>query len=184
MVIPAHRIALSGCSGGGKSTLLAELARRGWATVAEPGRRIVRAAQAGGAGAAPWADMPGFIARVLDLARADYEQAGDGLVVFDRSLLDALVWHRRTGTPLAPAHARLAETHRYAPTVWLTPPWRAQFEQDAERRHGWAEAVAEFKALEHHLPQMGYAVRRIPQLPLKDRADWFEAALSEEGVAA
>ena len=34
-------IILSGCSGGGKSTLLAELARRGFATVEEPGRRIV-----------------------------------------------------------------------------------------------------------------------------------------------
>ena len=32
---------LSGCSGGGKSTLLAALARRGFATVEEPGRRIV-----------------------------------------------------------------------------------------------------------------------------------------------
>ncbi|MEM9975619.1 MAG: AAA family ATPase [Pseudomonadota bacterium] len=181
---PARRIALSGCSGGGKSTLLAELARRGWATVAEPGRRVVRAALADGQGATPWGDMPGFIARVLDLARADYEEAVAGPVVFDRSILDALVWHHRTRTPLAPAHAGLAETHRYAAMVWLTPPWRALFSQDAERRHGWAEAVAEFEALQHYLPQMGYAARPIPQLPLKDRADWFETALAEEGVAA
>ena len=34
-------VILSGCSGGGKSTLLDELARRGHAVVAEPGRRIV-----------------------------------------------------------------------------------------------------------------------------------------------
>ncbi|HEY5105435.1 MAG TPA: AAA family ATPase [Caulobacteraceae bacterium] len=33
---------ISGCSGGGKSTLLAELGRRGHATIEEPGRRIVR----------------------------------------------------------------------------------------------------------------------------------------------
>ena len=35
-------VVISGCSGGGKSTLLAELGRRGHAFVEEPGRRIVK----------------------------------------------------------------------------------------------------------------------------------------------
>jgi predicted ATPase len=34
-------VAISGCSGGGKSTLLFELKRRGYAVVEEPGRRII-----------------------------------------------------------------------------------------------------------------------------------------------
>jgi predicted ATPase len=34
-------VVISGCSGGGKSTLLAELVGRGYAAVEEPGRRIV-----------------------------------------------------------------------------------------------------------------------------------------------
>ena len=34
-------VAISGCSGGVKSTLLVELACRGFATVEEPGRRIM-----------------------------------------------------------------------------------------------------------------------------------------------
>jgi hypothetical protein len=35
-------VVISGCSGGGKSTLLDELGRRRYAVVAEPGRRIVQ----------------------------------------------------------------------------------------------------------------------------------------------
>jgi len=35
-------IVISGCSSGGKSTLVAELRRRGHAAVEEPGRRIVK----------------------------------------------------------------------------------------------------------------------------------------------
>ena len=35
-------VVITGCSGGGKSTLLDELGRRGHATIEEPGRRIVR----------------------------------------------------------------------------------------------------------------------------------------------
>jgi len=34
-------VTISGCSGGGKSTLLAELRRRGFVTIDEPGRRVV-----------------------------------------------------------------------------------------------------------------------------------------------
>src|SRR6185369_12186033 len=35
-------VVISGCSGGGKSSLLEELGRCGYATVEEPGRRIVK----------------------------------------------------------------------------------------------------------------------------------------------
>jgi putative ribosome biogenesis GTPase RsgA len=34
-------VVISGCSGGGKSTLINELRRRGYRVVEEPGRRIV-----------------------------------------------------------------------------------------------------------------------------------------------
>ena len=39
--IVSRHVVLSGCSGGGKSALLAELSSRGFETVEEPGRRIV-----------------------------------------------------------------------------------------------------------------------------------------------
>jgi predicted ATPase len=35
-------VVISGCSGGGKSTLIAELGPRGHAVVGEPGQRIVK----------------------------------------------------------------------------------------------------------------------------------------------
>ncbi len=51
---PDKLVVISGCSGGGKSTLLAELARRGHAVVEEPGRRIVAQELARGGPALPW----------------------------------------------------------------------------------------------------------------------------------
>lgn len=59
-----HRfVIISGCSCGGKSTLLAELGQRGLATIEEPGRRVVREELASGGGALPWADMTAFVRR-------------------------------------------------------------------------------------------------------------------------
>lgn len=58
-------VVISGCSGGGKSTLLAELARRGHATVEEPGRRIVKQERQAGGPALPWNDPVAFARRAM-----------------------------------------------------------------------------------------------------------------------
>jgi predicted ATPase len=56
-------VVISGCSGGGKSTLLNELGRRGYATVGEPGRRIIKQELRGEGFALPWVDEIAFARR-------------------------------------------------------------------------------------------------------------------------
>lgn len=53
---PSRLLVLSGCSGGGKSTLIAEVARRGYRTFPEPGRLIVREQATLERPAFPWTD--------------------------------------------------------------------------------------------------------------------------------
>jgi predicted ATPase len=62
---------ISDCSGGGKSTLLTELGRRGYTTVEEPGRRIVREEMLGNGLALPWVNETAFARRAITLALAD-----------------------------------------------------------------------------------------------------------------
>jgi predicted ATPase len=79
-------VVISGCSGGGKSTLLIELSRRGYATVEEPGRRIVKEEMLGEGLALPWVDETAFARRTIALALADRTAANRaaGWVFFDR----------------------------------------------------------------------------------------------------
>jgi predicted ATPase len=70
-VLSDRFVVLSGCSGGGKSTLLTEFARRGHAVVEEPGRRIVREETARGGGALPWVDAEAFLRRAISMALED-----------------------------------------------------------------------------------------------------------------
>ena len=84
-------VIISGCSGGGKSTLLEELRRRGYAVVDEPGRRIVARELEGGGLALPWVDGVAFARQTLELSLADRAVAErwPGWVFFDRGLIDA-----------------------------------------------------------------------------------------------
>jgi len=78
-------VVISGCSGGGKSTLLDELSRRGHAVVEEPGRRIVKEELKGNGSALPWVDEAAFAHRAIEMALADRVSASalEGWVFFE-----------------------------------------------------------------------------------------------------
>lgn len=165
-----HRfIIISGCSGGGKSTLLAELARRGFATIEEPGRRVVREELASGGDALPWIDAIGFARRITATAQADYETARalPGPIFFDRGLIDAAVaLGHLTGESVLPD---LAARYPYGRRVFLAPPWPDLFATDAERRHDFASAVAEFDRLAAAYPALGYDLILLPKAGVAER---------------
>jgi len=164
-----HLIVISGCSGGGKSTLLAELARRGFATIGEPGRRVVREELASGGDALPWIDAVAFVRRIAAMAQADYDAACalPGPVFFDRGLIDAVVaLDHLTGEA---ALTELAARYRYASPVFLAPPWPELFVSDAERRHDFASAVAEYDRLATTYPALGYDVITLPKVSIAER---------------
>lgn len=171
-IAPPRLVVLSGCSGGGKSTLLAALAERGIATAEEPGRRVVREALANGGDALPWQAPDRFAERVTDLAIADHDMAvaRGGLTILDRSLIDAEAWYRRTGRSLPDTLSSALVRCRYDPIVFMVPPWKELFATDAERRHGFDEAVAEYAALLDAYAARGHDCVVLPRSSVADRA--------------
>lgn len=170
-------VVISGCSGGGKSTLLEALGARGHAIVPEPGRRIVRDALATGGTALPWVNMAAFAACAVEMALADRAGARrlPGWVFFDRGLIDAAVaLEQATGEPVI---ERLGRKHRYAPTVFLTPPWPEIYRVDAERRGGFEQATAEYERLVRAYTGLGYTLFELPKISVSARADAVVSAL-------
>ena len=170
-------ILLSGCSGGGKSTLLEELRRRGHGTVEEPGRRIVEEELAKGGTALPWLDLAAFARRAIAMALADREamRGHPGYVFFDRGLIDAAAALEAAGG--AVDLAELAAGHRYNSRVFLTPPWPELYAADAGRRHGFPAALAEYDRLAKVYPMLGYEPVLLPKVPVAARADFLLAQL-------
>lgn len=171
-------VVISGCSGGGKSALLADLGRRGHAIVEEPGRRIVRQELEDGGSALPWLDPEGFARKAMALAIEDRARAGRGLVFFDRGLVDAAAsLEHLTGEPVL---APLREAHRYHQRVFLAPPWPEIFAQDPERRHGFEAAAAEYDRLAGAYPALGYVVSILPKTEIAQRVEFVLGELGRE----
>lgn len=175
-------VLISGCSGGGKSTLLCELRRRGCRCVEEPGRRIIAAELETGGSALPWVDPVAFAERAVAMALADRVAAesserpsSDRPVFFDRGLVDAAAaLEHASGRPIL----RQFANGRYYDRVFLAPPWPEIYRQDEGRKHAFAEATAEYGRLLQACAWLGYPTEMLPKASVAERADFVLARVA------
>ncbi|MFG1357371.1 AAA family ATPase [Xanthobacter pseudotagetidis] len=172
MSAAAHRFfVLTGGPGAGKSTLLAALSARGFAVAPEAGRAVIRRqAQIDGT-ALPWRDRLAFAEAMLAQDMRAYQEmaAADGPVFFDRGIPDVAGYLTLCGLPV-PAHvARACAELRYASRVFIAPPWREIYANDAERRQDWGEAVRTHAAMARIYADLGYGLLALPHADVEAR---------------
>lgn len=176
--IASRHVVLSGCSGGGKSTLLAELRSRGFETVEEPGRRIVEEELRGDGKALPWVDLEAFARRAIGMAAEDRERmrAAEGWVFFDRGLLDAAAALEHAAS--VAVSDTLSGHDRFHHQVFLTPPWPDIYHRDSERQQDLRKGVTEYHRLIETFDRLGYDPVLLPKLDVEARADFILDALT------
>ncbi len=163
-------VVISGCSGGGKSTLLQELRARGLATVEEPGRRVIAEEGGKASPALPWTNAEAFARRAIEMSLADRAQARaqKGWVFFDRGLIDAAsALQHLTGEP---AVQIFGQAHRNHHRVFITPPWPEIYKNDADRRHNFGDALEEYERLLRDYASLGYKLTVLPKTSVQERA--------------
>lgn len=171
-------VIISGCSGGGKSSILTELASRGYSIVLEPGRQIVKEQSAIEGEALPWVNLQKF----LDLALSRYllqynsQENKEQFVFFDRGIIDALQMN-----PAQPKYfENAAKKFRYNRLVFLVPPWKEVFAGDTERKHSFESAKKEFDELLIKYKNFGYETVLVPQVSIKERVDFILSKLDAQ----
>ena len=101
-------VVLSGCSGGGKSTLLTALERRGFIVFEEPGRQIIKEQQFLKGNALPWTDPLQFVE--LSVSRSIHQMAlaarVDQRSFLDRGIVDAISFLEHLCLPV-PLHLEI-----------------------------------------------------------------------------
>ena len=158
---------LTGGPGGGKTTLLAALAERGHAVTAEAGRALVRAGADRG-------DAVAFADAILAWERRSYAWALEqpGTVFFDRGMPDVAGSWLAMGREVPPHVEAAIAACRYAPVVFVAPPWREIYVTDAERDQSWETAVATYEVMVEAYGRYGYDLVELPRANVEERVSF------------
>lgn len=179
--MPNKFIVITGCSGGGKSTLINRLSEMGYSVIHEAGRDIVKQQLETHGNITPWINPIQFGERLIEKGLASYQQAltiktKANLVFFDRCFLDAISYLHMLGLKNQDS---LIETHRFHHTIFFTPPWQAIYHQDNERQHSFDDAVLEYDRLMQFYPKQGYHIELLPKIQVNARCDYLLKKLDE-----
>ncbi|BCB19391.1 AAA family ATPase [Bosea sp. ANAM02] len=176
-------IVITGGPGAGKTSLIEALAAGGHAVRPEAGRAVIRAHQAVGGRGLPWVDPALFAELMLaaDLRGHAEALARRGTVFFDRGIPDIAGYLTLCGLPVPDHVARAARRLRYRRTVFIAPPWREIFTQDAERKQDFAEAERTYVAMTETYPRYGYELVELPCASVAERVSFVRDRLLGSG---
>ena len=134
------RIIVTGGPGAGKTTLLLALQARGYTIVGDSARTIIQDRIRRHLSPRPNAFE--FVHETLrmDIENFVHHAATPGYVFFDRSVLDALCGLDRISPLNESELSAWLSKYQYNPKVFLLPPWKEIYVNDAERDHTFEHA--------------------------------------------
>ncbi len=172
-----RHVIVAGGPGAGKTTLIAELVRRGHRAVSDSAREVIAERRA--QGLPPRPDARAFTAEVLRrdeakraaLAGSAAATARDAVVFHDRSVLESLAMLHQAGGLDLPALRERCAARPFHARVFVLPPWPAIYRTDAERDHPFEHARRVHDEVVRWYASLGFVVDTVPCADVAARAD-------------
>jgi predicted ATPase len=168
---------ITGGPGAGKTTVLHELTRRGFACVPEVARQIIREQMGSNGDALPWGNTARYAELMMERSVARYrENLGCREPRFlDRGIPDTLCYAGIIGLDANAivSMRQTCETYRYNQRAIITPPWEQIYTTDGERKQTFAEAVDVYGRMAETYRDCGYELIQLPKISPRERADFI-----------
>ena len=167
------RFVMTGGPGAGKTTTLDALAARGFRSVPDSARAIIR--QRKEAGLSPRQPLGQFGMEMLSIDIAQYRNTtvADIPVFFDRGVGDAVAFLFLQGALTSGEVKAYIAEFRYNELVFLFPPWREIYHTDTERDQSFLHAVAVSEQVRTWYTQWHYTLVEVPRQSVEARADFI-----------
>jgi predicted ATPase len=181
--IRMSRIVITGAPGAGKTTLLLALQARGYTVVGDTFRAIIQDRRR--RGLSPRPDPYAFAQEALrmDTVNFVHHAASPGPVFFERGVLDALCELHRI-TPLNESQLSVwLSTYQYFPKVFVLPPWKAIYANDAERDHTFEHAESVDRIAREWYRRCGYQILEVPMVSVEERCAFVLQDLANSGIS-
>jgi predicted ATPase len=67
----------------------------------------------------------------------------------------------------------------YCRKVFIFPPWEEIYENDAERKQDFIEAIATYREMVNAYIKFGYELIEVPKVSVKERAQFIVSEMSD-----
>lgn len=166
------KIIITGGPGYGKSTIIKALERKGYAVQHEFGREVIQHALETGGDKTPWQDVIGFSKEVL-AGRVKQFQSCDAATNFlDRGIPDIIAFLHKDKIAIDKVFEQASQNYRYFPTVFITPPWKEIFVNDAERKEQYDLSQEIHEYITSTYSNLGYTLIEIPKTNVANRMQY------------
>ena len=165
---------ITGGTGAGKTTVLVELERRGFACVPEVARQIIQEQMQADGDALPWSDCGRYARLMLERSIASFRNStpASKITFCDRGIPDTPCYLRLIGADDAEAMSASA-TYLYAHKVFFAQAWKAIYATDTERKQSYEEAARTSQLMVRVYEECGYEVVELPLCSPEERAEFI-----------
>lgn len=172
---------ITGGPGAGKTSLLLALKKAGYPCSEEVSRQLIREEVANDSQCLPWTNLSCFADKVLDRMILHYHQtAGNaGITFFDRAIPDIIAYLKAAGLPVPDRFYTALLQHRYQPPVFILPPWKTIYVNDAERWQTYDEAVQLYTSITETYRALGFTLIEVPPASIENRMERILENLGE-----
>ena len=164
-------IIFTGGPGSGKTTVLDSLSAKGYKTIPEVARDIIKAQNKTGGNATHTGDQAAFCHLMLKASVDNFKrhQADEELIFFDRGIPGLLGYANMIGLQDKQPIITAVNQYRYNSTVFIFPPWEEIYTHDTERKQDFKEAILTYEILKKAHQDCGYQVVDMPKTTVEKR---------------
>jgi predicted ATPase len=165
---------ITGGPGFGKTSIIDELERRGYNSVHEISRSIIKEQLDTGGDVLPWKNLNTFSRLVFEKRIQQHINAPQTKhSFFDRGIPDVIAYMVRDELELPEKYVHALSDYNYNEIVFLTPPWEEIFVNDNERKENYIEACDIHHFIKTTYSNLGYQTVEIPKLKINERVEFI-----------
>lgn len=172
-----NRYIITGGPGSGKSSLIDALSTKEHQCFEEISRVIIREQHQIGGDKVPWKNLAEFAAICYERMSNQLSECNSSTYCFfDRGLPDIIAYIRRGGLNVPPEYFEKCKD--YNKCIFLAPPWKEIFINDAERPESFEDALEISSFLRNTYQELGFTVIELPKVSIQERLLFIENYLS------
>jgi predicted ATPase len=163
---------ITGGPGGGKTSLLDNLALKGYNYIPETARQIIKARLE--RGLSPRPDAKTFAQDIFNKDWTNFIANSDvsSLLFFDRSFIDSACMLFDSDVDSYYKIKDTLQSHRYNSKIFITSPWKEIFRNDTERDQSFEQSIEVYKRLDKWYREHGYDIVMLPEDTIENRVNF------------